>query len=108
MRARSNFFVAAATACTLSGCANFSDVLSDERDGSYNLSTTGISYTMSMDELTAVSRNKASAYCAGQDKEMQLRQQARGWRPMQVELNFRCLPRQVGQIEAGNSLTAFK
>jgi hypothetical protein len=83
-------------ACALSGCANFSEVVSVDGDDNYNLIATGISYTMSMSQLTNASREKAAAYCAGQGRDMQLRQQARGWQPMQVELDFRCLPRQTG------------
>ena len=87
-------------ACALSGCANFSEVVSVDGDDNYNLTATGVSYTMSMSQLTNASREKAVAWCAGQDRDMQLRQQARGWNPMQVELDFRCLPRQAGTPEA--------
>ncbi|WP_051516755.1 hypothetical protein [Herbaspirillum sp. RV1423] len=95
----------AGIACALTGCANFGEVVSDDGEGNYSLTATGVSYTMSMSELTAASREKAGAYCAAQDKAMQLRQQMRGWRPMQVELSFRCLPRQVGRLEPALSLT---
>jgi hypothetical protein len=86
-------------ACALNGCANFSEVVSVDGDDNYNLIATGISYTMSMAQLTNASREKAVAYCAGQDRDMQLRQQARGWQPMQVKLDFRCLPRQTGTLQ---------
>jgi len=74
----------------LSGCANFSDV-ADTGAGVYTLSATAVSYTMAMPALTAAAKEKATAWCASLDKSLQLRQQVRGWRPMQVELNFRCL-----------------
>lgn len=86
-------------ACALSGCANFSEVVSVDGDDNYNLIATGISYTMSMSQLTNASREKAVAYCADQGRDMQLRQQARGWQPMQVELDFRCLPRRTGTLQ---------
>jgi hypothetical protein len=98
---------AVAAACALTGCANFTDVRADNGDGSYNLSVVGVSYTMSMADLTTASHEKASAWCAGQGKDMQLRQQSRGWRPMQVDLNFRCLPREVGAVSKPMSLAAF-
>jgi len=74
----------------LAGCANFSEV-TDTGAGVYTLSATAVSYTMAMPALTAAAKEKASSWCASLDKGMQLRQQVRGWRPMQVELNFRCL-----------------
>ena len=86
-------------ACALSGCANFSEVVSVDGDDNYNLTATGVSYTMSMSQLTNASREKAAAYCAGQGRDMQLRQQARSWQPMQVELDFRCLSRQSGTLQ---------
>ncbi|EJL85079.1 hypothetical protein PMI16_03587 [Herbaspirillum sp. CF444] len=89
--------LAVGTACTLNGCANYSQVISEDADGSYSLTATGISYTMSMPALTAASHDKAASWCAAQDADLQLRQQTRGWKPMQVELNFRCLPKQAGQ-----------
>lgn len=95
-------------AAGLSACANIGNVIAEDNEGGYSLTATGISYTMSMAELTKASREKASAWCDGQDKNMQLRQQARGWRPMQVELSFRCLPRQPGELQQPASLTAFK
>jgi len=100
--------LAVGTACALNGCANFTEVITNDSDGTYSLTATGISYTMSMAHLTNASREKAGTYCAVQDKEMQLRQQVRSWRPMQVELNFRCLPRQLGQVDHPASLTTFK
>ena len=87
--------VAVAVVCLLSGCASYSPVTTDNDDGSYRLTVSGLSYTMSMVALTANSREKASAWCATQGKDMQLRQQARSWQPMQVELDFRCIPHQV-------------
>ena len=67
---------------------------------------------MSMNTLTATSRDKATAWCAAQGKEMQLRQQARSWQPMQIELSFRCVPPQdKAQQESpgqARSLTNFK
>lgn len=100
--------LATAAACSLSACANFGNIVAEDNEGGYSLSATAISYTMSMATLTNSSREKASAYCADQDKTMQLRQQARGWRPMQVDLSFRCLPKQVGVLEQPASLTTFK
>jgi len=90
--------------CSLSACANYSQVISEDADGSYKLIATGISYTMSMPALTAASHQKAASWCAAQDGDLQLRQQTRGWKPLEVELNFRCLPRQPGQWEASSSL----
>lgn len=92
--------LAAGTVGTLGGCANFSNILVDEVDHDYHLTVTGFSYTMSMPELTDATRKKANAYCATQDKALQLRWQARTWRPMQVELCFRCVP---SQVEPGES-----
>ncbi len=96
-----------AAVCALTGCANFTDVRADNSDGTYNLSVVGVSYTMSMADLTATSRQKASAWCESQGKDMQLRQQTRGWRPMQVDLNFRCLPRNIGAMDKPATLAAF-
>ncbi len=100
--------LATAAACSLSACANFTEVISEGDEGSYNLTATGVSYTMSMPQLTAASHQRAVSWCAAQDSDMQLRQQVRGWRPMQVELNFRCLPKQIGQLEQAASLPTFK
>ncbi|AKZ63181.1 hypothetical protein F506_11320 [Herbaspirillum hiltneri N3] len=88
-------------ACVLGGCANFSEVVSVDGGDNYNLTATGISYTMSMSRLTNASREKAVAWCAVQGRDMQLRQQARSWQPLQVELDFRCLPREAGTSESG-------
>src|SRR5450830_554410 len=96
----------AAAACSLNACTNYSQVISEGDDGSYNLTATGISYTMSMPALTAASHEKALSWCAAQDGDMQLRQQTRGWKPIQVELNFRCVPKQIGQLEQSASLPA--
>ena len=95
---------ATAAVCSLSACANYSQVITEDADGSCKLIATGISYTMSMPALTAASHQKAASWCAAQDGELQLRQQTRGWKPMEVELNFRCLPRQLGQLEPSSSL----
>jgi len=96
----------------ISGCASYSAVTSEDGDGNYRLTANGMSYTMSMTTLTAASREKAIAWCNTQGKDMQLKQQARSWQPMQVELSFRCVPRQgKGQAaseEQGKSLTTFK
>jgi hypothetical protein len=96
----------------ISGCASYSAVTSEDGDGNYRLTANGMSYTMSMTTLTAASREKAIAWCNTQGKDMQLKQQARSWQPMQVELSFRCVPRQgKGQPaseEKGKSLTTFK
>ena len=92
---------------TLSGCANYTEVTSDD-SGSYSLTATGVSYTMSLPALTTASRDKASAWCAAQDKDMQLRQQARSWKPLQVELTFRCVPHQMGMLEQSSSLSTLK
>gem|GEM_PF-5926947 len=100
--------LATAAACSLSACVNFTEVISEDGDGAYNLTATGVSYTMSMPQLTAASQRRAVSWCAAQDSDMQLRQQARGWRPMQVELNFRCLPKQVGQLDQQVSLPLLK
>src|SRR5450830_449140 len=100
--------LATAAACSLSACANFTEVISEGDEGSYNLTATGVSYTMSMPELTAASQRRAVSWCAAQDGDVQLRQQTRGWRPMQVELNFRCLPKQVGQLDQQVSLPLLK
>jgi len=70
----------------------------------YTLSATAVSYTMAMPALTAAAKEKATSWCASLDKGMQLRQQVRGWRPMQVELNFRCL----APDEASAATVAFK
>jgi len=107
-RSRVRTLLAAAAACSLSACANYSQVISEDADGSYKLIATGISYTMSMPALTAASHQKAASWCAAQDGELQLRQQTRGWKPMEVELNFRCLPRQIGQVDQSGSLPIFK
>lgn len=87
------FILTVLTALALGGCANYSKVVSENNDGSYHISAVTVSYSMSMDELTATTRQKASAWCADQGKDMQLRQQVRGWKPMQIDLDFRCLER---------------
>ena len=102
--ARALFAIAAT--CSLTACANYSQVISEDADGSYRLTATGISYTMSMPALTAASHEKALSWCAAQDGDVQLRQQTRGWKPIQVELNFRCVPKQIGQLEQSASLPA--
>jgi len=96
----------------ISGCASYSAVTAEDGDGNYRLTANGMSYTMSMNALTATSREKATSWCDAQGKDMQLRQQARSWQPMQVELSFRCVPRQgkgdPASQEQGKSLTTFK
>lgn len=87
----------------LTGCANFSEVSQAEAN-SYTLNATAVSYTMAMPALTAAAQEKATAHCASLDKRMQLRQQVRGWQPMQVELTFRCLT----PNEASAATVAFK
>jgi hypothetical protein len=78
-------------ASALAGCANFSDVRSEERD-MFMVSATGVSYTMSIPALTAAAKEKAYDFCGKQQMKADLRQLVRGWRPMQVELYFRCQP----------------
>ena len=68
-RSRVRTLLAAAAACSLSACANYSQVISEDADGSYKLIATGISYTMSMPALTAASHQKAASWCAAQDGE---------------------------------------
>jgi len=99
--------LAIAGMAALGGCANYTQVTADG-DGSYRLTATGVSYTMSLPGLTAASRDQANAWCAAQDKDMQLRQQARSWNPLQVELNFRCVPHQEGALGQSSSLTTLK
>lgn len=84
----------AVCALALSGCASFTDVSSDERE-LYMVSATGVSYTMSIPALTAAAKEKANDFCGRQQMNADLRQLVRGWRPMQVELYFRCQPRGV-------------
>lgn len=78
-------------AAALAGCANFSEVKSEERD-MFMVSATGVSYTMSIPALTAAAKEKAYDFCGKQQMKADLRQLVRGWRPMQVELYFRCQP----------------
>ena len=61
-RSRVRTLLAAAAACSLSACANYSQVISEDADGSYKLIATGISYTMSMPALTAASHQKAASW----------------------------------------------
>ncbi|MBP0598908.1 hypothetical protein J8I26_12375 [Herbaspirillum sp. LeCh32-8] len=82
------------SAATLAGCANFSEVKSEERD-LFMVSATGVSYTMSIPALTAAAKEKANDFCDKQKMKADLRQLVRGWRPMQVELYFRCQPQGV-------------
>lgn len=94
-RIRSGGLLAACIgAATLAGCANFSDVNSDERD-LFMVCATGVSYTMSIPALTAAAKEKAYDFCGRQRMKADLRQLVRGWRPMQVELYFRCVPQGV-------------
>jgi hypothetical protein len=91
-RARAGGLVAACVgAAALAGCANFSEVKSEERD-LFMVSATGVSYTMSIPALTAAAKAKAADFCGRQQMKADLRQLVRGWRPMQVELYFRCQP----------------
>ncbi|EJN09423.1 hypothetical protein [Herbaspirillum sp. YR522] len=79
----------AVCALAMSGCASFTDISTDERE-LYMVSATGVSYTMSIPALTAAAREKADEFCGRQQMNADLRQLVRGWRPMQVELYFRC------------------
>ncbi|MBW9335827.1 hypothetical protein [Herbaspirillum aquaticum] len=97
-RRRGSLVAACLSAAALGGCANFSEV-SAGRDDLYTVSATGVSYTMSIPALTSAAREKATAFCGKQQMQADLRQLIRGWRPMQVELIFRCQP-------AGTSLQA--
>ncbi|MCP1575284.1 hypothetical protein RB25_15155 [Herbaspirillum rubrisubalbicans] len=90
-RRAGSLVVACLGAAALGGCANFSEV-SAEHDDLYMVSATGVSYTMSIAALTSAARDKASAFCGKQQMQADLRQLIRGWRPMQVELYFRCKP----------------
>jgi hypothetical protein len=81
----------AVCALAMSGCASFTEVATDERD-LYMVSATGVSYTMSIPALTAAAKEKANDFCGRQQLHADLRQLVRGWRPMQVELYFRCQP----------------
>ncbi len=83
---------------SLSGCANFTDVHNEEND-LFMVSATGVSYTMSIPDLTAAAKEKANAFCEKQKLNADLRQLVRGWRPMQVELYFRCRP-EAGSLRA--------
>jgi len=78
----------------VSGCASFTEVSTDERE-LYMVSATGVSYTMSIPALTSAAREKANDFCGRQQMNADLRQLVRGWRPMQVELYFRCQPKGV-------------
>lgn len=78
----------------IGGCTSYSAVTTEDASGTYHLTANGWSYSMSMTTLTASSHDKASAWCAAQGKDMQLRQQVRSWQPMQIELSFRCVPPQ--------------
>lgn len=82
---------AGASICILAGCANYSAIITDNEDDSFHLTVTGVSYTMSMPDLTNASQVKAEAYCATKDKTMQLVWLGRAWRPMEVEMCFRCV-----------------
>ncbi|MBO9537864.1 hypothetical protein [Herbaspirillum sp.] len=76
----------------LAGCASFSEVKPEERD-MFMVTATGVSYTMSIPALTAAAKEKAEAFCGRQQMNADLRQLVRGWRPMQVDLYFRCQPK---------------
>ncbi|OWY26438.1 hypothetical protein [Herbaspirillum robiniae] len=89
-----SLLAACAGAAALSGCANFSEVKSEDRD-LFMVSATGVSYTMSIPALTAAAKEKAYDFCGKQQMKADLRQLVRGWRPMQVELYFRCQPQGV-------------
>lgn len=94
-RQRAGGIIAAcAGAAALAGCANFTEVRGEERD-LFMVSATGVSYTMSIPALTAAAKEKANDFCAKQKMNADLRQLVRGWRPMQVELYFRCQPKGV-------------
>lgn len=81
-------------AASLAGCANFTDVKAESQD-MFMVSATGVSYTMSIPALTAAAKEKAYDFCGKQQMKADLRQLVRGWRPMQVELYFRCQPEGV-------------
>ncbi|WP_443115929.1 hypothetical protein [Herbaspirillum seropedicae] len=87
--------VGALTAClataALAGCASTSDIKVGEED-MFMVAATGVSYTMSIPALTAAAKEKAYDFCGKQKMKADLRQLIRGWRPMQVELYFRCQP----------------
>jgi len=84
--------VACAGATALAGCANFTEVRADERD-LFMVSATGVSYTMSIPALTTAAKEKAYDFCGKQNMSADLRQLVRGWKPLQVELYFRCQPK---------------
>lgn len=93
-RRAGGMFAACIGAAALAGCANFSEVKTDERD-LFMVSATGVSYTMSIPALTAAAKEKAADFCGRQQMKADLRQLVRGWRPLQVELYFRCQPQGV-------------
>ncbi|BEV18093.1 hypothetical protein HBDW_48810 [Herbaspirillum sp. DW155] len=93
-RHRGHLVAACLSAAALGGCANFSEVGAADND-LYMVSATGVSYTMSIAALTSAAREKANAFCGKQQMKADLRQLVRGWRPMQVELYFRCQPQGV-------------
>ncbi|MFL9927075.1 hypothetical protein PQR62_22575 [Herbaspirillum lusitanum] len=84
--------VAALGAMSMTGCANFTEVRAESND-MLMVSVTGVSYTMSIPALTTAAREKAFTYCENQQMKADLRQLVRGWHPMQVELYFRCQPK---------------
>ena len=88
---RGGIVIACLSAVALGGCAHFSEV-SAGQDELYQVSATGVSYTMSIPALTAAAREKARDFCGRQQMQADLRQLVRGWRPMQVDLYFRCQP----------------
>lgn len=83
--------VACLATAALAGCANTSEVRAGDED-IYMVAATGVSYTMSIPALTAAAKEKAYDFCGKQKMKADLRQLVRGWRPMQVELYFRCQP----------------
>ncbi|MBB5393838.1 MULTISPECIES: hypothetical protein [unclassified Herbaspirillum] len=91
-RRASGWLAACIGAGTLAGCANFSEVQSEQRD-MFMVTATGVSYTMSIPALTAAAKEKAHDFCGKQQMNADLRQLVRGWRPMQVDLYFRCQPK---------------
>jgi hypothetical protein len=83
----------------LNGCVNVSEISRSGADD-YAVTATGLSYTKPLTALDAEARTKAAAHCTAQDLDMQVRQQVRGWRPMEVTLVFRCVPHRLDQSAA--------
>lgn len=83
-------------AAMLAACQSVSNV-TPAGNGTYMVGSQVRGGFSSWAEVRALTLDKASEYCAQQDKDMEQIDSkthgARGWTPQEAELTFRCIPK---------------